>query len=344
MKRKIFVTYVCVMACSMLCSCGLLPTEEEFQTAPMVKEYEGNEYNKYTVVRGDMVEKENIDVEYEGTEVQEFWGEGSANRIKEICVKKGDKVEAGDILFRYYMPEQEKIVKDSERQIAKLELEMKQAKELMALELEKLEKTGGSKAQKDNIKTQYGAQITNCETSLELVRLDLKQAKEDIELEDMTADIDGTVTYVDKSLEDGYAGYSDIIVTVQGAKRNRFYAETEYANRFKDGQEVTILVSSQEYRTKVKRSSQKDVLYFKPITTLSIADGTRGTATLILRQKKDVLYLPAALVYELNGKHMVYMENENKIKVAREVTIGERMGNIVEVTGGIEENEQIVTD
>lgn len=344
MKRKIFVTYVCVFVCSMLCSCGLLPTEEEFQSAPMVKEYEGNDYNKYTVVRGDMVEKENISVEYEGTEIQEVWGEGSANRIKEICVKKGQKVEAGDVLFRYYMPEQEKIVKDSERQIAKLQLEIEQAKELMDLELKKLDKTGGSKAQKENIRTQYEAQITNCETSLELVRLDLKQAKEDIELEDYTADVDGTITYVDKSLEDGYAGYSDIIVTVEGAKRNRFYAETEYADRFKDGQEVTIMVSGQEYRTKVKESKQKDVLYFQPITTLSIEDGTRGTANLILKQKKDVLYLPAALVYELNGKHVVYMENENNIKVAREITIGERMGSVVEVTGGLKENEQIVTD
>ena len=75
-----------LVASCMLCSCGLLPTEEEFDTAPVVKEYEGNNYNKYTVVRGDMVQKESIAATYQGTTRVEVVGEGIGVQIKKFCV------------------------------------------------------------------------------------------------------------------------------------------------------------------------------------------------------------------------------------------------------------------
>ena len=65
---------------------------------------------------------------------------------------------------------------------------------------------------------------------------------------------------------------------------------------------------------------------------------------MILKEKKNVLYLPAALVYDMGDKKIVYVEGENGIKTIREVTIGERMGNMLEITNGLKENEQIITN
>lgn len=327
-----------------MCSCGILPAEEEFDMAPVVKEYEGNNYSKYTVTRGDMVQKDSIDALFQGTVKSEILGEGTATRIKKIRAKKGQKVEVGDVLLENYVADQEKVVKNSRRQIESLELQIKQAKEMKAKELEKLKKIGGSKEQKEAVRIQYDSQIKNCESTLKLTRLDLKSAQEEIKADCVTSDIDGTVTKVDRSFEGGYADIGDVVVVIQGKKRNRFRAKTKYASRLKEGQEVTLTVQGQQYKTTVKKGSDKKVVYFYPKTELSLKNGTIGSLELILKIKKNVLYLPAAMVFDMGNKKMVYIEGENGVRETREVTLGERIDNLVEITGGLQENEQVITN
>lgn len=342
-RQKQLICGVLAMSC-ILCSCGILPTEEEFDAAPVVKEYEGDNYSKYTLVRGDMVKKESVDASFQGTTKAETKGEGMGVRIKEICVKKGQKVSEGDVLVKNYVAEQENMVKNSKRQIENLELQMKQARTMRQAELKKLKKLGGTKEQKENIKAQYDSQIKNCESTLKLVRLDLEEAQSEIEDNYVLSDISGTVMTVNSSFEGGYATEEDVLVTVVGKKRNRFRAKTEYASHFRDGQEVTITVIGQQYKVTAKKSDEKNKIYFYPKTELPVKNGVVGSIDLILKEKKNVLYLPAALVYDMGDKKIVYVEGENGIKTIREVTIGERMGNMLEITNGLKENEQIITN
>ena len=55
MKRRLIAT-VGVALC--LTGCGILPTEEEFDVAPVLKEYEGASFNKVTVTRGTLEKTE----------------------------------------------------------------------------------------------------------------------------------------------------------------------------------------------------------------------------------------------------------------------------------------------
>lgn len=53
MKRRLLVAAgVAFSMC--LTGCGILPTEEEFDAAPVVKEYEGASFNKVAVTRGTL--------------------------------------------------------------------------------------------------------------------------------------------------------------------------------------------------------------------------------------------------------------------------------------------------
>ena len=343
MRRRILLTCGILSVSLCMSSCGILPAEEEFDLAPVVKEYEGNNYSKYTVTRGDMVQKDSIDASYQGTVKYEVLGEGTATRIKKIRVKKGQKVEVGDVLVENYVADQERVIKDTNRQIESLELQIKQAKELRERELAKLKKIGGSKKQKEAVRVQYDSQIKNCESTLKLARLDLKSAKEEIEANYTTSDLDGTVTKVDTSFNGGYAEPEDVLVVVQGKKRNRFKAKTEYASRLKDGQEVTLTVLGQQYKT-VKKTSDKKIVYFYPKTELTFKNGVVGSLELILKVKKNVLYLPAAMVFDMGSKKIVYIEAKNGVRETREVTLGERIDNLVEITGGLKENEQVITN
>lgn len=53
MRRGSRLLCIGIAAC-MMCGCGILPTEEEFDAAPLVKEYSDENVGKYTVTRGDM--------------------------------------------------------------------------------------------------------------------------------------------------------------------------------------------------------------------------------------------------------------------------------------------------
>lgn len=343
MRRVSKLLSMGVLAGVMLSGCGILPTEEEFDAAPVVKEYEGNNYSKYTVVRGDMVETESLAVTYQGTKKADTTGVEGGNRIKKVCVKKGQKVKKGTVLIEEYLEDEEEQLKEDKRQIESLKLQISQAKRMKKQELEQLNKTGGSKEEKENVKTQYDAQIKNCESSLELTNLDVQELEEAIRGASIVSEIAGTVTFADASFEGGYANEENILVTVQGTKKNRFRCKTEYAGEFQNGQEVTVTVVGQQYKTTVKKG-EGNCLYLYPNKALSLKNGAAGTVDLVLKEKKNVLYLPTALVHDMGGKKVVYIEGENGVKEMREVKTGVQIQNQIEITDGLEENEQILTN
>lgn len=334
---------LCLVTGCLLNGCGILPTEEEFDTAPMVKEYEGSNTGKYTIVRGDMVEKESLVATYQGTVKKEVTGIEGGSRIKKIRVSKGQKVKKGSVLIEEYLEEEEEALKSDQRQIETLELQIRQAKQMKKRELEQLGRTGGSKEEKENVRTQYDAQIKNCESSLSLTRLDMQELKETIKGASIVSEINGTVTFADTSFNGGYAGTEDLLVTVQGPEKNRFRCETEYAGRFKEGQQVAVSVLGQQIKATVKKG-KKNILYLYPKKRLSLKNGVPATVDLILKEKKNVLYLPKALIYDMGGKQVVYVEGKNGVKETQEITTGVRIQNQIEITGGLKENDQVLTN
>lgn len=343
MRREGKILGIWLLIGCVLSGCGILPTEEEFDAAPVVKEYEGNNYNKYTVTRGDMVQKESISVTYQGTKEIEITGADDGEQIKKVCVQKGQHVKAGTVLVQKYEEETEEQLKEDKRQIASFQLQIKQAQEMKKRELEQLSKTGGTKEEKENVRSQYDAQIKNCQSSMQLTQLDMKEAQESIDAAVVASEVAGTVVLADHSFDGGYANSNNVLVKVQGEKKNRFSCKTKYATQYKDGQEVIVTVSGRQYKTTVKRKSDNQ-LYFYPHNSTSIKNGAVGTVDLILKEKKDVISLPSALIYDMGGKKVVYMEGKNGIKEIREVTLGETINNLVEITSGLKENEQVITN
>lgn len=340
--RKAYIILGAALMSGVVCNgCGILPTEEEFGAAPVVQEYEGSNYNKYTVVRGDMIQKESISVSYQGTREVEITG--SDGQIKKVCVQKGQKVKAGTVLVQEYSEDAEDQLNEDKRQIKSLQLQIKQAKEMKERELQQLTRTGGSKEEKENVRTQFDAQIKNCQSNIQLTQLDMKEAQETIAEAVVTSEVAGTVIKADHSFDGGYAGSDNVLVKVQGEKKNRFVCKTKYAGHFRDGQEVFVTIEGSRYKAAVKKVSSEK-LYLYPKNASSLQHGAVGTVDLILKEKKDVLSLPLALVYDMGGKKVVYMEGKNGVKETREVTLGETINNMVEVTGGLQENEQIITN
>lgn len=341
MKRRLIVT-VGVALC--LTGCGILPTEEEFDAAPVLKEYEGASFNKVTVTRGTLEKTEEISGKYKGTVKEDIEPDG-ASVIKKIYVKKGDRVKAGDVVMQYELPGSEKTLKESNEKIEKTKLQITQARELMKLEVEKQKKIGGGSKEIANARNQYEQQIKALESSLELLKMDAKIAKEEIEEEQITASVNGVVTYVDSKAEGTYGTEGEAAIKIEGKKKNRFEANSKYASHCKEGDIVTIEVRGQEYKATVKKDPEStDSVYFYPRSKLNLEDGTVCSYQVILKEKKDILYLPSSIVYSMGDKHVVYYEDANGLKSTKEVSIGETIDNFVEITAGLEENEQVIAN
>lgn len=341
MKRRLIAT-VGVVLC--LTGCGILPTEEEFDAAPVLKEYEGASFNKVTVTRGTLEKTEEISGKYKGTVKEDIEPDG-ASVIKKIYVKKGDRVKAGDVVMQYELPGSEKTLKESNEKIEKTKLQITQARELMKLEVEKQKKIGGGSKEIANARNQYEQQIKALESSLELLKMDAKIAKEEIEEEQITASVNGVVTYVDSKAEGTYGTEGEAAIKIEGKKKNRFEANSKYASHCKEGDIVTIEVRGQEYKATVKKDPEStDSVYFYPRSKLNLEDGTVCSYQVILKEKKDILYLPSSIVYSMGDKHVVYYEDANGLKSTKEVSIGETIDNFVEITAGLEENEQVIAN
>lgn len=342
-KRKIMVLWG-TLACICLTSCSVLPTEEEFDAAPIVKEYEGASFNKVSVTRGDLVRTEDISGKYKGTVNEEIAPDG-ASVIKNITVKKGMRVEEGDTVMQYQIPGSENALKKAQNDIDRTTLQIKHARRLMELEMEKTKKMGGSNDDINNIKNQYNQQIKSYESSLKLLRMDAKIAREEIQEQEVTASVSGVVTFVDEAAIGTYGNSEEPVIKIEGAKRNRFEANSEYASNCKAGDVVTIEVNAQEYKATVRKDKDStDTIYFYLNSKMNVEDGTVCTYKVVLKEKKDVLYLPTSIVYTMGDKHIVYYEDENGLKSMKEVTVGETINNFIEITGGLTENEQVIAN
>lgn len=345
MKRRKFVwVLIGAVTCMSVTACGILPTEEEFDAAPVVKEYEGAGFNKVSVTRGTLRKTEEITGKYKGSVREEYVTDG-VGVIRKIHVKEGQRVEEGDTILSYQLPGSEKTLKEAENQIEKIELQIKHAKRLMALEVAKQKKLGGGAKAIRDIRNQYEQQITSYESSLQLLRMDAKIAKEEIEAEEITASVSGVVTFVDQDAVGTYGDAEEPTIIIEGAKKNRFEANSKYASHCKNGDVVTIEVKGQEYKATVKKDKEStDSIYFYPNTKMNLDDGTICSYQVILKEKKDVLYLPSSIVYSMSDRYVVYYEDDNGLKATKEVEVGETINNFVEITGGLEENEQVIVN
>lgn len=343
MKRRICMC-VWLAACMCLTSCGILPTEEEFDTAPIVKEYEGTSFSKVTVSRGDLVQTEDVIGNYKGTVKEEILPEESSI-IKKIYVKEGTRVEAGDPILQYYVPSSEKALRKAKNDIEKTTMQIRHARKLMEMEVRKLKRLGSSSKEIENTRNQYNQQIKSHESSLKLLRMDEKIAKEEIQEEEVTASVNGVVTYVDEAVEGAIGDSEKPVVKIEGKKKNRFEANSKYADQCREGEVVTIEVNTQEYKATIgKDENSKNKIYFYPNSKLNLEDGVACTYKVVLKEKKDVLYLPSAIVYTMGERHVVYYEDENGLKSTKEVTIGDKISSFVEIKEGLSENEQVVAN
>jgi len=333
--RKLFLPVcACLIASTLFSGCALMPAEEEPLPVPVSNNPDVT-YVTTPVMRGDLEDTVEFSARLNAQQTVDvsFVTDG---RIEQIHAKKGDMVEAGDILM-----ELENEDAQFQLDIADIRMEIQQMQHDYVTDR--------------NRESSVAYQIA--ELQMDLQQLDYDRLKNQVEQSYLYAPISGVISY---RIEDVTAGdFIEKNVRVYTvADTTALVAESGFNDTkgIRKGMDVELYLASADLRmvgTVAHLPSEKkpdsDDTYGKIIIEIpedmqdTVANYYGQTMQAIIRRDslKNVLYVPENLVKTSGGKTFLRVL-EGEIIVEKEVVLGESVKGYVEIKSGVEEGEEVI--
>lgn len=207
----------------------------------------------------------------------------------------------------------------------------------------------------DDIRETHERQLQEMSDSVYIAGIRLKELKEELQERQIYAGISGTVIYVQKVKEGERSVKGRNMIAVADLDKVVFTVKGKDVQYFPAGMQVTVLCGRKEYPAQVVEASDFGLAQSTedsdPIAYLqllqpdpTLENGTSGTVNVILDQREDVMYLDRKAVKTADGKHFVYMLDEEGLRIRREVTTGLETGNYVEIISGLSEGDSVILE
>ena len=199
------------------------------------------------------------------------------------------------------------------------------------------------------LERQYDDQLESYDDTLYILNLRLEEVTQAIEEGRLYAGMDGTVSYVDRrSVTAAGMRY----LTLTDPDTLSFVVTGSASAYFPVGTAATVTVRGKAMAvTSVLpedvglTESDGQTAYLKPLEPdLSLEKGDGGQITLILAERRNVLYVDSAAVREEDGRFWVDIEGQDGLKEAREVTVGLRTAQRTELTGGLKQGDRVILE
>lgn len=351
LKKYIAILLSLVMASS-FSGCFLLPEEPVSPELPLVTPYSGEEYLTADVTRGDIRLVREVKFTYQATRRETLRFDITGKSFGVVQVAVGDMVEAGQLVAWLDVSDVEQRLAVVDAEIARLRILLAEAEEAcrLAEEAEKLQGGGTVSSEARAADAAY--------YSASLALQEGKRAELVAELESLRlyATISGTVTYAKPLFDGAVSNKSDSVVTITDTSSSVFTATTEHYGLFPVGEEMTVLADGAEYTCLVRdpaqlgmQASALDIEQGKQIVCLEVqgaetpaGSDVRGTVTLEIDSRENVLMLPLRAVFTVEDSYYVYYEDESGLKSAKEIQCGLANDRWIEVISGLEEGDSVI--
>lgn len=360
MKGKRWLAGGLIAGCVLLGGCSLLPAQETRRTAPLLRETAAEDFTLTYVTRGDLRLTKKISCTYVPIRKESLSFAVNGEFVDEMYVKAGDAVKKGQLLGQLRLDGVNDRIEECEYTIRTLKLRLSQQEEARALALERADaRFGGDEAARrsarDAVNADYDARRQSVEDSLGIQTLRLETLKKQKAQRQLFSPIDGTVTYVKQYKESSITSETERAVTVVDSTMSLFMANTEYWDALPVGTQVTITVSKAEYAATVADEAalglpvtahtpgEKGTLYFTlDQPALELEDNDRGSMTITLDGRDDVLMVNKKAISRAAGETIVYYQDAEGMKTYKPVELGLYADGYYEVLSGLSEGEAVI--
>ena len=284
-------------------------------------------------------------------------------KVAHINVKVGDKVQAGQALFSLDTSDLQSSIDQATIGVRSAEINYQMTKDNVETAKENLERQKAlfeagaiSKVQLEGIESQ----VASAEKSLELVEMQMEQAKNGLAqaqkaIADMTvtAPVRGTIsglTVVQGQMAS--QAMAAVTITQLDALYVSFSVPENIVNTLKLGQEANVIINSAgEKEIKGTLTSLAPVanaqtnLYPIKVTIdapeNTVRPGMFAKVEIPTQTKENVLAVNSEAVILKNGEYIVFVVEEDRA-VAKKVVSGLDTGNEVEIKEGLQAQEQVI--
>ncbi|HLG94370.1 MAG TPA: efflux RND transporter periplasmic adaptor subunit [candidate division Zixibacteria bacterium] len=257
-----------------------------------------------------------------------------SGKIRKIYFREGSAVKAGDILVK---------IDDSElaAQLARAEQKRKLAEQLEERQKALLEKGGVSREEYDRILTE----LNTLKAEEQLIRVQVEKTE-------IKAPFDGTIGLRYGS-EGSFVTSSDRLATLQdlGSLKIDFSIPEKYARQVKPGDKVVFTVTGTErkfggsvFAVEPKVDPATRTLPVRAVASnlnRALVPGGFANVELVLRQEKALLLPAGAVIPDIKG-HKVFLYQGGKA-VSRDVEVGMRTSDQVEIASGLSLGDTVIT-
>ena len=345
----------------MLSSCALLPREEELPHAPLIATYEAKPYKLAYVERGDMELSQELTLYYIPVKTETLGFAIGGEEIDQFFVKIGDAVKAGDLLVQLECDALLAQLSESKSLLAAYQLDLTQGEERRSLALARRRAevqdmpADEQAAAMQEAGASYDKQKRDTTDNIYIQQQKIAALTREIGKRQLRAGMDGTVTFVKKTDIREKSTVGDALITLSDLTLSAFSSETSLWPYMHDGDEVIVQVNAEAYGAVVadeqtlglapqtKTEGKPAVIYLtlkQPLVTFE--EDTRGTLTIIMDRREDVLMLPVDAITAANGEKIVYYQDASGARSIKKVQTGLKVGDMIEITDGLVEGETVL--
>lgn len=358
MKR---IGLVMILLLSMLlCSCSLLPEEETFMASPVIKDYAYTPYKFSYAERGDMALTEKITLNYVPVQTAQLGFAVDGEYYDEVYVESGETVQVGQLLAQLRIDDYVAQLEACGRQIDSINLSISQLEERRVLALERARMNADAQTMEEalrNVNESYDDQRAQLEDQLFIQTAYRESAAKRIEERQLRAPFQGTITYARK-LQDGQRSkLNERVVSIADSTMSLFRANTKSWMHFVEGTEYTIIANKNEYQAVV---TSEEALGIEPTDheegkngyvylmltqpAFDLEEGDRGSMTLVLDSRTDVVMIPKKAIIIANNEPIIYYQNEQGVKAYKYIKTGLEANGMIEVVEGLSEGDGVIVE
>lgn len=360
--KRVIAGALIPLALACLPGCSMLPEEEEFRSAPVIRNYQEQQYETTTVRRGDLELLRSLYCSYEPVREESLSFGVGGEYYEEVYVQEGDYVEAGTLLAELQMGGLKDEIDSCAAELERLELKREQTARMQQLKIRRheaylatLDEAQLESAQTlDELRLELKRELQLQDDAIYIQKLKLEELEQQRDQRQIVAGMDGTVMYV-RVYEDGDTSTENAtFIRLSDTESSMFSVETEYYDYLKPGDTFEITCSKVVYPVMVvtadelgidqpEPSGDERTVFLKLLEpAVDLESGDRGTLMLTLDTRKDVLYVDSDAISSANGNSFVYYIDEQGMRRMRKITTGLETGDFTEILSGLEEGEEII--